>query len=179
MSIQNGVLNLYMHTENGVHMVAAPVPKIPGGSGSDGGLLHGRYVVRFRSDALPGYKTAWLLWPDSGVWPRDGEIDFPEGNLDGTINAFMHYMNATSGSQQDAYSTSATYPAWHTAVIEWMPSYCSFSLDGRVIGTSTSNIPSTPMHWVLQSETTTDGLVPSDTTAGNIQIDWVAVYTPA
>jgi beta-glucanase (GH16 family) len=179
MSIQNGVLNLYIHTENGVHMVAAPVPKIPGGSGSDAGLLHGRYVVRFRSDALPGYKTAWLLWPDSGVWPGDGEIDFPEGNLDGTINAFMHYMNATSGSQQDAYSTTATYPTWHTAVIEWMPSYCSFSLDGTVIGTSTSNIPSTPMHWVLQSETTTDGLVPSDTTAGNIQIDWVAVYTPA
>lgn len=179
VSIQNGVMNLYLHTENGVHMVAAPVPVIPGATGSEGGLQYGRYAIRFKADSLPCYKTAWLLWPDSEVWPRDGEIDFPEGNLDGTINAYMHWMNGTSGNDQDAYATTSTYSSWHTAVIEWNPVQTNFILDGVTIGSSTSNIPSTPMHWVIQTETGLNGCVPSNTTAGNVQIDWVAAYAYA
>ena len=178
VSIQNGVLNYYMHTSGGVHMVAALEPKIPGGVNNNG-LMYGRYAIRFRADALPGYKTAFLLWPDSGVWPHDGEIDFPEGNLNSTIDAFLHHQDATAGSQQDAYSTGATYTSWHTAVIEWMPGYVRFTLDGTVIGTSTSNIPTTPMHWVLQAETALDGTIPSNTTAGNIQIAWITAYSAA
>jgi hypothetical protein len=34
------------------------------------------------------------------------------------------------------------------------------------------------MHWVLQTETDTNGTVPNNTTAGNVQIDWAAAYTP-
>jgi hypothetical protein len=182
ISIQNGVMNLNLHTEtiNGTtyHMVSAPVPKIPGGSGSEGGLQYGRYAVRFRADSLHGYKTAWLLWPDSGLWPVDGEIDFPEGSLDGTMSGFMHWMNALSGSEQDAYPTAVSYNSWHTAVLEWTPSYCRFTLDGNVIGTSYGLIPATPMHWVLQTETATDGSVPANATAGNVQIAWVTAYAP-
>jgi beta-glucanase (GH16 family) len=178
VSIQNGVMDLYLHTENGVHLVAAPVPTIPESANSKGGILYGRYVVRFRSDPVPGYKTAWLLWPDSGIWPRDGEIDFPEGNLDGFISAYMHYQNGTSGSDQNVYSTEAAYMSWHTAVIEWTPTACTFILDGQMIGTSTSRIPDTPMHWVLQTETDLNGIPPRDSAAGHVQIDWVAVYIP-
>jgi hypothetical protein len=36
------------------------------------------HYVRFKTDSMHGYKGAWLLWPASEVWPRDGEIDFPE-----------------------------------------------------------------------------------------------------
>jgi hypothetical protein len=179
VSIQGGIMNFYLHTENGVHMVVAPEPKLPGATGSEGGLLYGRYAACFRADPVPGYKTAWLLWPDSETWPRDGEIDFPEGNLDSTIGAFMHRQNGTSGSDQDAYSTSATYPSWHTVVIEWSASACRFILDGTVIGTSTSRIPDTPMHWVLQTETALSGGAPANDASGNVQIDWVAAYTPS
>jgi hypothetical protein len=35
------------------------------------------------------------------------------------------------------------------------------------------------MHWVLQTETSLSGSAPSDSAAGNVQIDWVAVYRPA
>jgi Glycosyl hydrolases family 16 len=174
-SVQNGVLNLYLHSENGVPLVAAPYPLIPGGS-SHNGQLYGRYAVRFKSDPVAGYKTAWLLWPDSERWPRDGEIDFPEGSLNGTFCAFMHRQGATSSVDQDAYCTSASYTSWHTAVIEWSPLNVKFILDGRTIGTSTSRIPNTPMHWVLQTET--NGARPSSNAAGNVQIDWVAVYRP-
>jgi hypothetical protein len=177
VSVQNGVMNLYIHTENGVHMVAVPYPRIPGAT-SHNGQLYGRYAIRFRADPLQGYKTAFLLWPDSDAWPGDGEIDFPEGDLAGTMSAFMHHQGATSGSDQDAYDTTTGYSSWHTAVIEWGPSATRFILDGTTIGTSTSGIPNTPMHWVLQTETRSS-VVPSDSTAGNVQIDWVAVYRPA
>jgi beta-glucanase (GH16 family) len=87
-------------------------------------------------------------------------------------------MGATSGSQQDVYSTSATYDSWHTAVVEWTPSMVRFVLDGQIIGTSTAQIPSDPMHWILQTETATDGTITNPDIAGHVLIDWVAVYTP-
>ncbi|MFL5839187.1 MAG: family 16 glycosylhydrolase [Thermoleophilaceae bacterium] len=177
-SVHDGMLDMWVHTENGAHYVAVPFPKIPGATAGDG-MLYGRYAVRFRSDPIPGYKTAWLLWPDSNVWPRDGEVDFPEGDLDGTISAFMHRQGATSGGDQDAFSSQATYAPWHTAVIEWTPSSIKFLLDGQTVGTSTSGIPNTPMHWVLQTESALDGSTPSDSAAGHVQVDWAAVYRPA
>ena len=177
ISISGGVMNLNIHTVNGVHMVAAPVPKLPGAVGSEGGLQYGRYAVRFKADSVAGYKTAWLLWPDSENQPQNGEIDFPEGNLNGNISAFMHW--AGGGGSQDAYPTKTTYSAWHTAVTEWTPTGITFYLDGQVIGTSTAHIPNTPMHWVIQTETSTDGTVPSSTAAGNVQIDWVAAWSYA
>lgn len=182
VSIGNGIMNIYLHTANGIHMVAAPVPKIPGATGPEGGLSAGLYSIRFRADVpTPYYKTAWLLWPDSESWPADGEIDFPEGDLNSTMNAYMHYQGATSGSQQDAYGTSGTYTAWHTATVEWRPDlgFTKFYLDGNLIGDSTAHVPDTPMHWVIQCETALSGSAPPDSAYSNLQIDWVTVYVPS
>ena len=170
VSIHDGVLDKYLHSENGVPLVAALTPKLPAN------MSAGRYAIRFKADPVPRYKTAWLLWPDSEVWPRDGEIDFPEGDLDGTIHAFMHRQNGTSGGDQDAYSTTARYTSWHTAILEWSPGRCAFILDGNTIGVSTSRVPSTPMHWVIQTETALSGEKP--TGSGHVLIDWVAVWVP-
>jgi chitodextrinase len=173
VSIHDGLMDMHLHTEGGVHMVAAPVPELPGIAN---GQLYGRYAVRFKADPVACHKTAWLLWPDSEVWPRDGEVDFPEGSLDGNMNAFMHRQNGTSGGDQDAFSTSAKYTSWHTAVIEWSPGLITFILDGAVIGTSTSRVPNTPMHWVIQTETSLD-CEPTEAMSGHVLIDWVAVYS--
>jgi beta-glucanase (GH16 family) len=159
--------------------VSAPVPNIPGAVGPNRGLLYGRYAVRFKADPVPGYKTAWLLWPDSDNQPLDGEVDFPEGNLNSTFCAFLHYTNATSNSDQAAFCPGATYTSWHTAVTEWAPNSMKFYLDGQLIGSSTTRIPNTPMHWVIQTETQLSGGAPADSAAGHVLIDWVAVYTPA
>ena len=179
ISQHDGMMDLWLHTEvvNGVtyHISEAPQPILPIATR---GQLYGRYVIRFRSDPVPGYKTAWLLWPDSGL-STDGEIDFPEGNLNDTIHAYMHHQGATSGSDQDAYATGVTYTSWHTAVIEWLPTRCTFILDGNVIGNSTTRIPDTPMHWVIQTETQLSGGAPADSASGHVDIDWVAVYAPA
>lgn len=170
------MLDTHIRTTNGVHRVAAYGPKFANGATTQ---LYGRYEVRFRADSMHGYKGAWLLWPSSEVWPRDGEIDFPEGDFDSYIYAFMHRQGATSGSDQEAFATMARWTDWHTAVIEWAPTYVKFILDGRVIGTSTSRIPNTPMRWVIQNETTLSGFVPADSVSGHVYLDYVKVWSYA
>jgi beta-glucanase (GH16 family) len=172
ISVANGVMRMRI---GGGH-VAAPVPKV--GPAPTYGRLYGRYVVRFRADPVRGYKTAWLLWPDSESWPADGEVDWPEGNLDGTMSAFLHHRGATLGSDQEEFKTSARYSDWHTAVTEWTPGRVRFLLDGNVIGESTTRVPDTPMHWVLQTETSTDGTIPDPAAQSIVQVDWVRALAP-
>jgi len=168
LSVQNGSLDLNLRTEGGKALVAAPVPLQ---AGQWGGWAYGRYSVRFRADAVPGYKTAWLLWPDSDDW-NDGEIDFPEGELSGSIEGFVHQPGNPS-QNAFAVNTGARYTAWHTATIEWLPSGVTFLLDGRIVGTTRTS-PSKAMHLVLQTETA-DGR-PAASAAGHVQIDWLTMY---
>jgi beta-glucanase (GH16 family) len=179
LSTHGGVLDLWLHTqkvgETDVHVVNAPQPVLPGGKR---GQIYGRYAIRFKADPVQGYKTAWLLWPDSGK-RAEGEIDFPETvNLsDGTIHAFVH---PTTGASQTAFNTGVREAgAWHTAVIVWTPGRCRFILDGKQVGVDRSGIPDTPMHWVIQTETQLSGGPPPDNASGHVYIDWVAVYARA
>jgi beta-glucanase (GH16 family) len=174
ISVHDGVMDLNVRTENGDPMVSAPVPKVNGATGAEG-QLYGRYSVRFKSDSMPGYKMAWLLWPDTYNW-NDGEIDFPEAGLDGAMTGFMHYRN--NPASQDWYKSAATVNSWHTATIEWSPASVRFLLDDAVVGTSTdtTKIPNTPMHWVLQTETDITDRAPAANVAGHLLIDWVSVY---
>ena len=48
-----------------------------------------------------------------------------------------------------------------------------------MIGNSASRVPSTKMHWVIQSETEISSNIPDPATQGHIEIDWVAVWVPA
>jgi hypothetical protein len=180
ISIHDGVMDLWLHTEtvNGVtyHISEAPQPILPLPTR---GQLYGRYVIRFKADPVQGYKTAWLLWPDDGN-RAEGEIDFPETNtLDGgTTHAFVHPVDF--GSQAAFNSGVPEAGAWHTAVMEWSPNDVKFLLDGVQIGESTTGIPSTLMHFVIQTETQMGGAPPPpDSASGHILIDWVAVYAPA
>lgn len=169
ISASGGAMDLYLHTENGQAISAAPAPII----GSKWkGQTYGRYTVRFKSDPIPGYKAAWLLWPDSGNW-NQGEINFPEGGLSSTIFAFNHCVG-NPASNCYYFDTKTAYTGWHTATVEWSPGKLTFNLDGKT-GTTTSSIPTSPLHWILQTET--DGGKPAASAAGHIQIDWVAAYS--
>lgn len=150
-------------------MVAAPGPVIPGAPGKDDGLLYGRYVIRFEADPVPGYKPAWLLWPDSNDW-SDAEIDSPRRDLNSTFDAYMHHR--ADPTAQDAYSTGATYTGGHTETVRWTPQAVTFYLDGKEIGSSTnaSTIPATPMRRVLQTETQLTGGAPGNAAAGHVEI---------
>jgi Glycosyl hydrolases family 16 len=179
VSIKDGVMDLYLHTESGIHAVAAPQPKVT--PTDPYGQRYGRYSIRFRAtNNMPCYKTAWLLWPDDGVWPAHGEIDFPEASLDGadTISAFVHHGGSARSGAQDTFDTVAKYDVWHTATTEWTPGAVNVYLDGSLIGTSVHS-PSTAMHWVIQTETGLSGCVPASSTAGHVQIDWAVAYARA
>ena len=179
VSIANGILNVHLHTEHGVHMVAALLPVVSGANGRNGGLLYGRYMIRIRADAVEGYKASMLLWPDSETWPRDGEIDYPEADLGGLIHAYLHFQGATSGGEQAGFVTAKTYQQWHTATLTWLPHFVQFQLDNQIVGTVTGSIPDTPMHAIIQIETRTIGAPPTNAAAGNVQLDWVSIYTPS
>jgi hypothetical protein len=62
------------------------------------------------------------------------------------------------------------------ATIEWTAAGVTYLLDGKVIGTSTMS-PSASMHWMIQTET--NGGAPAPSVAGNLYVDWVAIYAPA
>lgn len=174
LSVKQGVLNKYVHSENEISMGAAIIAK------RSYNQTYGRYSVRFRADSVTGYKIAWLLWPDSDEWPDDGEIDFPEGDLDGEIHAAAHYAQPWNGDfARDLFDTDAQMDDWHTATTEWTPGQIAFYLDGKLIGTSTHKVPDSPMHWVLQTETCVGWCQPKAKARGNVQIDWVALYKRA
>ncbi len=173
ISVADGTMSIRVRSQHGTPTGAAPQPEI--NQLDRFNQLYGRYEVRFRAEKVHGYKIAWLLWPKSEVWPRDGEIDFPEGDLDGQISAFMHWQGGTSGGSQDKFVGAPNDEAWHTAVIEWEPHSVTFILDGREIGKSTSRIPNTPMRWVLQTETTLTGVTPTNT-SGSVHVDYARVW---
>jgi hypothetical protein len=178
LSVTDGVLDMYLHTEKGVSMGAAPAPKLGPANGRPyDSLLYGRYSVRFRSEALQGFKTAWLLWPDSGVWPRDGEIDYPEGDLSRTFYGAVHQAGSDRNISH-LIQSGARFTSWHTATTEWGPGRVEFFLDGVSIGVSTVGIPDKPMHYILQTESCLTGC-PAPETAGHVQVDWVAIWAKA
>ena len=168
VSVGGGSADYYLHTAaNGWPQSAALLPQAPQ-------QTYGRYEVRFKVDSgLKGWHSAWLLWPDSDKW-ADGEIDWPEGDLSGSMNAFTHYVG--DPKSQDAYDSKVPFVgAWHTATTEWLPGKVNYYLDGDLMATHTTKVASVPMHWVLQSETGPT----KPTTSGHIKIDWVVQYARA
>lgn len=173
LSIQNGVLDMYLHNSGGTFMGAAPQPKFSNSAGySTNSLTYGRVSVRYKSDSLKGFKTAWLMWPNSEAW-SDGEIDFPESDLSGVITGANHWVG--NPGQFTKFSTTAYTTSWHTATFEWTPGKVQFFLDGTSIGTATTSTPNKPMHYIMQTESCYPSC-PSTNTAGHLQVDWVTVY---
>jgi hypothetical protein len=175
LSVHDGVLDMFLHSENGVAMGAAPSPIFGGATQRPwNSLTYGRYSVRFKADALAGFKLAWLLWPDSKQWPQDGEIDFPEGDLSRVIYAALHYVGP-DGHHFDVFRPNVPFGAWHTATTEWSPGRIEFFLDGRSIGVTTTGIPFKPMHYILQTESCST-TCPLPETSGHVEVDWVAIW---
>ena len=183
LSVKNGMLDWYLHTKNGISMGAAPSPKIPNNSAQKGllprhnSLMYGRISVRFKADSLRGFKVAWLLWPDSGVWPRDGEIDFPEGDLSKSFYGAVH-KRGNDPKATDVFRSHAFYVDWHVATMEWSPGKVEFFLDGLSLGAGTTATPTTPMHYILQTESCLP-ICPSPQTTGHVYLDWIAIWKRA
>jgi hypothetical protein len=178
VSIGGGILSMHLHSQHGRHFVAAILPRIPGAH-RGGGFLYGRVSFRMRADRMPGYKLAVLLWPDSGVWPRDGEIDFPEADLNGYLGGWVHRQGARSGSDVHGVWTHVPVTSWHTVTVTWLRHSVTFQVDGHTVGQTSGRIPNTPMHLVIQAETGTTTGPPSTSVSGDVQMHWLSISTPA
>jgi len=181
----SSVLRQRLHTDStGKHRTENLTPQ-----GAAASQLYGRYKIRWRvPQPLPGYKVAWLLWPTTEVWPRDGEIDFPEGSMNAgaDIEGYMHRQDATAGPDQDYRDSNVDVveSGWHTSEIIWAAGYCAFLLDGVMLGSPmTSRVPNTPMGWRIQTEGNLSGSASntgiSPATEGVVEIDWIVAYSRA
>jgi hypothetical protein len=188
LSVAEGMLTKRLRVDQGTPKAAGVVPLLPGTppytsgwpniNGTTSALLEARYTIRWRTSSAPGWKLAWLLWPETEQWPRDGEIDFPEGNLDATICGFVHRQNATVGSDQHAACSWAPLAGqWHTTVIERVSGRVTFLLDGAQFGTWTDRLPDKPMTWRIQTETCFPACQPTGPAV--IDIDSVQIDVPA
>ena len=92
-----------------------------------------------------------LLWPDSGKWPCDGEIDYAEkpGRSMTEVGFYNHY--GCSNSQTQAKRT-IDVTQWHNYAVEWSPGGVVGYIDGAewFRDASTSHLPPGPMHQTLQ-----------------------------
>lgn len=128
---------------------------------------YGRYVERFKVvQADPGFKSAHLFY--GGGF----EIDYPENDYGGTISGYTHPGGGN-------VSSDAKWTEWHTTAIEWTAGKVTFFMDGREIGTSTNQIPNIPLSWVLQNESSILGPYAEPGATAQLDIDWVACYSPA
>lgn len=171
LSVADGMLQFDLHNVDGQPAGANPSPIIANGSQYQ---TYGRYSARLRVDNpnLSEYHIAWLLWPESEKWPDDGEIDFPEGQLNETAYGFHHYALASGG--QDSANTGVSFNNWHVYTIEWSPGRVRFLLDDAVVLDTTRYVPTKPMRWQLQTETKGYG-----TNRGNLLVDWVSIWSYA
>lgn len=115
ISVANSTMYVRVYANSSGSYGAAILPIWPGKSAYQG-YTYWRRDIRARClNPVAWQKIADLFWPDSNVW-NDGEIDFPEGNLNGTVGGFNHWPG--SPSSQDSYSSSFTFTTWHTYTIE-------------------------------------------------------------
>lgn len=181
LSVKNGRLDYFLHMEDGTPRVASIVP-----FGYEG-QTYGRYSIRFRSDHLPGYKIAFMLWPSSDEW-IEGEIDWPEGELNGKMYGVSAIKDSTlKGPARFDPSTKYYAPTdatdWHVATTEWTPGKVKWFWDGALVGETTmpEGVPTTNMRLTLQAETKdgADWSTPKPETSGHLEVDWVVQYAYA
>lgn len=130
---------------------------------------YGRYAVRFKAVSVtPGWSASIGLVPADGVLPDHGEIEVTGVLSD---DALIVYTPASPTGVPAGVSTGVQWASgWHIAVIEWRATSVKAFMDGTQVYSTTSNIPSTPM--VFSINTTGDSA-----TDAHLQIDWVAAWS--
>jgi hypothetical protein len=132
--------------------------------------IGGTFTVRAKATGGDGNGAAFMLWPSSNVW-ADGEIDYPEGNFDAAPSAFHHSMVPGKEPTAQYLATGVDWRDWHTYSETWVPGKSvTYSVDGRVIGTVSRNVPTTEHRYMFQ--------VGDWGQPGHLLIDWVSTDEP-
>jgi len=133
--------------------------------------IYGKYSMCIKAVNASDNGTAIMVWPTGNIW-GNGEIDYPEGNFQGTLGLFHHGINCTDCSASDSYNTGVTWTDWHIVSTEWTSTSVKYYLDGSLIKTVTHDIPISNHRYTLQ--VAPNGPSPQ---SGHFLVDWVAVYS--
>lgn len=170
--VSNGILTLRATKINGA-WYGASVGAIPVST-----QTYGKYVIRARFDAGAGVRSVALLWPTVG-WPP--EVDFMEipsmYPLRQHSDLTNHYWSGTTRMMQHA-TVNADFTQWHDIGLEWTPTALTYTLDGVVVNTMTTNVPQQNMWLGLTTALGTGSYAPSAATPSvvDFQIDSVQIY---
>jgi hypothetical protein len=165
--------------------------------GSTGGMAHnhgrqyGRWEFRARWAAQPGatgnpYHPVLIIWPDSDVWPNDGEYDLVENFIGDTVpEAWIHYPHPPGPVQQEhgVYPTAVDQSQWHNYAIDWQPTGIKgyldgvewYSFSGGAGPGGRSNIQAMPSgHATIQLD---NFFGAGGMQSAFLQVDWMKIYT--
>ena len=184
VTVQNGIAQLQTYQDPAYHN-----QWVTAGISSAHCLTqtYGQYDIRFRITKATGVKYAILLWPASGNWPCDGEIDFGEdaGGDRSTTTLTNIYCNPNgTKAQLPQVTIHGDFSQWQTLGIQWTPQHLTWTLNGQTQATITNpHIPSDPMEMDVQTETNTNCTLtdypcinPTTPTNTNLDIDWITAY---
>ena len=138
---------------------------------------YGRWVVRFRMKKGVGVGMDVALRPSgSGTVVDWIEESSDKGGARRIETATLHY-----GHTRVHARVRANFTRWHTMRLSWKPGRITVKLDGRRWANFRHNVPSSPMHLVMQTNTGTNGftgVMPDSSTPRRValQVDYVAVY---
>lgn len=163
------------HVDGRVARVTGDADGTTGGmSARFGRRKYGRWEARMRTNARdPEYHPVLILWPDSGNWPCDGEIDYAEGTDDVGRMSFFHHYSCDNRQTQASRRLDAT--RWHHYAVEWTSDAIVGYLDGVewFRDEVASHQPPGSMHQTVQLDWFPDG---TRTRVSWMEVDWVRVY---
>jgi beta-glucanase (GH16 family) len=137
---------------------------------------YGRWTIRFRMPKGVGTGMDVALRPNGNGtvvdWAEQSSIYGASRN---TETATLHY----SGGRVHA-KVSGKFNQWHTMRIDWTPTHISVFKDGKRWAYYTKNLPTEPMHLVMQTNTGTNGFSGVDPNGSTphrvaLQVDYVSV----
>ncbi len=178
LSVHDGVLDFYLHTDaQGNPVGAAPSP-LPGGNQYQtyGAWSFCERLAPSDSHNLDDFHQAPMLWPQSDGESRSAESDYPEADLNALD--FSGYAHFGGTGAQDAFNIQSVAAGfdptqWHVYTQTWGPGFRSYYVDGQLVGTSTNQVWSGPERWLLQVEP----LARNDGDSGHVYVKWVWIGT--
>jgi glycosyl hydrolases family 16 len=139
-------------------------------------LYNTRWEFRARCDEDPENVMSGvvLTWPESNIWPDNGELDIFETLCQHPrkpLHTFFHYGSDNSQTHTE-YDVDATQ--WQNMALEWFEDAIYVYLNGERVYTITDKavIPSWPHHICLQLDAfkhELEGIV-------KMQVDYVRIY---
>ncbi len=133
---------------------------------------YGKYEYRARLDAGYDWYGMFLLWPNSGNWPTDGEIDnceFDAGDTARTHCAMTVHWAADN--QQTQAQATGDFTQWHIFTVIWLPQSITYQIDGQTVWVETQHVPSDPMWPAFQNQGNGDA-----SQLGAEYVDYIHIY---